>query len=299
MKIERKVVDKNMLRRGEAANWLSKSVSRQIVITEFLLTECMAGDSISNLCSDFKTLHAYADQILFLRTTVKMSLLRPRSGGLQQRWIDWRITGAMRKALKLGAFQFRQFMLSDPAFHEFAKQSKENLSDMLDMVPEFKKLLFEMTRGLPSAWVKQLWQSGHVSDEFATTIFNLIRDTAASMFQGRPSLLIPAFYDAIYSFEYRYATACALLAVDWTEGGLEGANDKALRNDLIDMSYVAFGTMFDGLLTKEKTVRNIYKDASKMTEIAILVARNEQRRFHTNNRRRNPYSSRIELVGPA
>jgi hypothetical protein len=161
-KLERRVVDKNMLRKGEAADWLARAANRQIVITEFLLTECMAGDSISNLCSDFRSLHAYADRILFLMPTVKMSLLRPRSKGLQRRWIDWRVSNLMQEKLKLGPVHFREYMLSDPAFHEFANQSKSFLNGLLDDVDEFKKHLLEMIRGLPAEWVKHLQKSGHV-----------------------------------------------------------------------------------------------------------------------------------------
>ena len=290
---ERRIVDKNMLRSGKAAEWLAGAPNRQIMITEFLLTECMAGDSISNLCSDFKSLHVYADRILFLKTTAKMSLLRPRSKGLQRRWIDWRISTLMQRKLKLGPVRFREHMLSDPAFHEFANQSKSYLNGLLGDIDAFKKHLLDMIQGLPANWVKHLKKSGHVSNEFAIAIFNLIRDTAAEMFHGRHSSLLPTFYDAVYSFEYRYATACALLAVDWTKGGLETTKATNLRNDLLDMRYVAFGTMFDGLLTKENKVRTIYLGAQRMSEIAALVAKNEELMSLANNRRRNPYSASI------
>jgi len=50
---------------------------------------------------------------------------------------------------------------------------------------------------------------------------------------------------------FRYSVAGFVLALRWVgDGGAAQADHRKLRNDVIDANYVAYGTLFDGLLTK-------------------------------------------------
>jgi len=74
--------------------------------------------------------------------------------------------------------------------------------------------------------------------------------TTAKLFkdQGCDLQSIPV-RDAVYSLQFRYAIATESLMMDWSvSAGLSTRSDKNVANDLIDLSQVALGTYFDGVL---------------------------------------------------
>lgn len=276
-KIKRLVADKNVLGQGKALAWLARSSKHQLVITDFFLIECMQGNSIINLSSDFAPLAPFANQLVLLKATSLMIGERPRSMGLQSRWISHPLTIHFRERLVRGGDRFAQEMLNDPAFVEFSKRSKSFLNSISANADEYRKTLADIIHKWPIPMLGSFRSSGQLSYKFAEEIFGTVRDTAARLFHDWPRALIPPFANAIHSFEYRYALACIFLAVEWSKGGLQKVAAEKLRNDLVDMTYVAFATMFDGLMTDEKKVNRIYANARFMVEVAKLVVEHEQR----------------------
>jgi len=60
-----------------------------------------------------------------------------------------------------------------------------------------------------------------------------------------------------------YSIALYALAIRWLSvGGHSSAKPKALRNDGIDMFYVAYGTAFDGVISKDTKLLEIFELAS-------------------------------------
>jgi hypothetical protein len=56
-----------------------------------------------------------------------------------------------------------------------------------------------------------------------------------------------------------------VLNLEWgTKGGLEGASPKTIRNDVTDMSYVAYASLYDGLITNDEKMEGIYRNSLKL-----------------------------------
>lgn len=270
-RIKRLVVDKNMLEKGLASEWLAKSKKRQLVITDFLLIECMQGDSMLNLECSFAPLVPFVSQLVILKSASSMVGVRPRSSGLQRRWIFNGLTQQFAARLSSGERSFAEQMLADPAFAEYSQRSKAFLESVYANAAEFRQFLTSLIDQWPLKLLKRFRASGHLSNELAAKLFSTVRDTAAALFHDWPRKQIPRFADAIHSFEYRYALACVFLALEWSKGGLPNVRPDNLRNDLVDMTYVAFGTMFDGLMTEESKVKRIYAHSQFMVQVARLV----------------------------
>lgn len=65
---------------------------------------------------------------------------------------------------------------------------------------------------------------------------------------------------------FRTALAIYVLTIHRTaEGGLAGMKPAKLRNDLVDMMFLAFGTYFDGVLTADSHLQEMYG------EVCILL----------------------------
>jgi hypothetical protein len=76
------------------------------------------------------------------------------------------------------------------------------------------------------------------------------------------------------TFIFRYAL-CGYLSIlrRIRDGGARKAKPKVLRNDVVDLSFVAFATYFDGLLTADKRAAEIYADAEYILREVFAMPR--------------------------
>ena len=75
--------------------------------------------------------------------------------------------------------------------------------------------------------------------------------------------------NAVFSFQFRYSLCSYSLALKWImDGGYDSISNDKLRNDFIDMVYAAYATFFDGIITKDKKLLEIYQFARwQLTEV--------------------------------
>jgi hypothetical protein len=59
-------------------------------------------------------------------------------------------------------------------------------------------------------------------------------------------------FDAVYAVQFRYAVAMESLMIEWcANSGLKSRSADRISNDLFDLSSVAYGTYFDGVLASD------------------------------------------------
>ena len=62
------------------------------------------------------------------------------------------------------------------------------------------------------------------------------------------------------NYIFRYAAANFFLGLKWiSDGGYQNISLKKFENDVTDMSYATYGTYFDGVLSKDLKMKEIYK----------------------------------------
>jgi hypothetical protein len=75
------------------------------------------------------------------------------------------------------------------------------------------------------------------------------------MFPGEP---LPNREDALCWVPFRYTVALQALTMKWIKaGGYRTAKAATLRNDSIDIFYVAYGTIFDGVLSGDGKLQEL------------------------------------------
>ena len=73
---------------------------------------------------------------------------------------------------------------------------------------------------------------------------------------------IPSAQSLPNTFLFRFAIGSFLMALRWiSDGGPTNVKAEKLRNDIIDMGYVAYATFFDGLLTRDKKMQELYQES--------------------------------------
>lgn len=66
----------------------------------------------------------------------------------------------------------------------------------------------------------------------------------------------------MFSFQFRYSLCTYSLVLKWImKDGYNNVSNDKLRNDFIDMVYAAYATFFDGIITKDKKLLEIYQFA--------------------------------------
>jgi hypothetical protein len=71
----------------------------------------------------------------------------------------------------------------------------------------------------------------------------------------------PNFNELRSTFLFRFSLAINCLVIWWiVNGGIGSVGYEKLRNDVVDMTYIAYATYFDGILTCDQKLLKIYQD---------------------------------------
>ncbi len=100
--------------------------------------------------------------------------------------------------------------------------------------------------------------------------------SAAFMFKDHPRVFKrPNSRELPNTFIFRVALCMHLLAHRWISvGGAEKVKPAKIRNDLVDLSFAAYATYFDGILSDDEKVNAIYSDAVWMLKHVFVSAVN-------------------------
>lgn len=100
------------------------------------------------------------------------------------------------------------------------------------------------------------------SPAFTQQAVSDIMGLTALYFRNAVGLEMPNSDEALFTFVFRYAVCAYALSLKWViKGGHANAKSDTLRNDYIDMTYAAYATFFDGLITKDSKLREMYGDS--------------------------------------
>ncbi len=70
---------------------------------------------------------------------------------------------------------------------------------------------------------------------------------------------LPTADNALFSFTFRYAVCAYAMSLKWVaDSGYATVKVEKLQNDYIDMVYAAYATFFDGIITHDGKLREIY-----------------------------------------
>ena len=84
----RKVVDSNFLQSDGLRDYLSKSATNFVVLTDYAAMEAYKGDTLASIFRSMDILAQYPKQVIVLKGTQIVCGLRGRNKGLQRRLID-------------------------------------------------------------------------------------------------------------------------------------------------------------------------------------------------------------------
>lgn len=254
----KKIIDVNYLRDNRLRDYLEEDKNNFILLTDYASMESFKGQSLVNIKNSMEIISDFSEQVLVLKNTVdvmKEDLSHPWQNDFlidQQQSIGFRDFCREVKQASEGNSFFADHLLKKSELASLAiEQKKESASLVFKGIEQFSKELDqEFVKVLRT---REPWTSSEYDYIWRTVI-----ELCKLMFKKQNE--VPNKDTFIRHYIFRYSLVCYLFALKWiSEGGWQSYPKEDMRNDLIDMSYVAYATYFDGVLSKDNKINELYK----------------------------------------
>jgi hypothetical protein len=147
----------------------------------------------------------------------------------------------------------------EKAILEHSKAANEHMAKVLGDVADLPEVFGDMAADFSADELtilrKRLPFTNELFEKFAKATMWL----AATFFKELAHPAWPPLHELANTYPFRFALCAYLLFEQWVaDGRPKLVRADKLRNDVVDVSFAAYGTFFDGLLTADKKLKVIY-----------------------------------------
>lgn len=259
----KKVVDANFLRHPALEVYLRQDPNNQVVLTDYACIECYKGNSARNMRYSLGIVSKYPEQVMVLRGTREIVRLQAESRPTPADLVDPIQSGEFREFCRAVQAAVEGNAALMGRLLRIGEIANAQLAGMQGKSPDLAKAILQIARTFEPRHLAELRARGPVSSGTVDVIARNTMLLAASFFRSHPDVSTSPAADRVRdTFVFRFALSAQLLVVRWlVEGGVEGVGDDKLRNDVVDATYVAYATLFDGILSRDRKLLDIYEEA--------------------------------------
>jgi hypothetical protein len=228
-----KVVDSNYMQSPKLRTYLSESRKNVAVIIDYAAMEAFKGNTLVSIFKSMEILSEFPKQVLVLKSTSSISMLKGRRCGMTRRMIDKDQTKGTEwlrglDLAKAGDKELRRQLL------EAGKDAEDHLQRMLEGAETYAKNLQEMSKSYTDTELKILRKGELITSEIFDKITARVLEMSAFLFTAQPDFRgLPPARELPYTFVFRYALCGYLLALRWlSKGGFKDAKIERIRNDI-------------------------------------------------------------------
>ena len=255
----KKIVDINYLTDPNLEDFLSKSQDNFVIFTDFACMECLKDNAHKSLRCKFAIVSRHPKQVIILKGTREIVRLTLSSDKIPQCLIDMEQTVEFPEFCRQVLSENNPLLSNDLLFKQnIASKYIEGLENGHELIVEGVK---GFSKSHAPSHMKSLRRDESPPEDFMVDITDNIIHTAIIMCEKHPDIeYTPDTQSIKTSYLFRYIASAYFLSLEWIKkGGLDSVTKKKLRNDYIDMSYVAYATYFDGLFSNDKKTNDIYQ----------------------------------------
>lgn len=272
----RKIIDANYLKDDALYKYLTASSNNYAVLTDYAAMEAYKGDkknTLESILNSMCILCQFPKQVIILKGTTNICALSKKSKGLIKRFIDKGQTKGFTKycnSLKdaeKGNKKLEQVIL------KLGADANEHMENILKDSKNIINSISEISKKYSKDELRIFRKREPYTIELARKIIKQIIIVSDLLHSNHPKNLVsPNDTDLSNSFIFRFSLCMYLLTLDWiSNGGAVGVKPERMRNDLVDMNYVAYATFFDGIMTNDNKATKIYYESKYVLE-RIFVA---------------------------
>lgn len=265
----KKIIDASFFRDTSLVNYLKSDKENIVVFCDYACMETYKGNAIKNIFESIRIVSKFPDQVVMLKGTRDIIKLN--------NYVELFEDTIQTKEFKTFCLGIERAVLGDTVLvGQILNKSKIALShfdrmrnDTLLILQGIKKL----TKSYKSEYLLALKKKEELKTEVIDKIIRDIMLLAVFLFQKHPDIQeIPQPPQIRNTYIFRFAISAYLLSLRWiSDGGIENVSLDNLSNDFVDMNYVAYATFFDGLLTKDNKMQEIYQETCFILEHAFTI----------------------------
>ena len=257
------VIDSNRLQSKELRDYLEKASSNFAVLIDYAAMEAYKGDTLASIYKSMAIVSDFPDQVIVLKGTRAVCGLKGRKAGLQRRLID----EGQSAEFSMYADHLRQAKAGNTGLQkqllDHGKEATAHLDRMLSDAETTGAVIDDIAKMYSKDERRAIRLGENYSSSLVDKTVKNIFQIAATVYRDHPDARTrPTYAELPNTYIFRVSLCTYLLALEW--GALGGAKDAAatkLRNDFVDMSFAAYATYFDGLMTDDAKVRRIHQEA--------------------------------------
>lgn len=256
------VIDSNALQTEELRAFLAKSKQNFAVLPDFAGMEAYKGDPLKTVYKSMAIVSDFPNQVIILKGSEKVCGLSGRRKGLQRRLVDEKQTaGFADHAQALRLAEAGNIRLQEQ-IRELGKFANEHLNKMRDEAENIRGSIEELGRRFSKEERSQLRLGEKYSSELVDKVVRNVMELAALAFRdSRVVLRQPSYQELPNTFIFRAMFASFLHSIRrFSQGGFGELSSDKLRNDFVDMMFVAYGSYFDGLMSSDKNVKYMFNE---------------------------------------
>lgn len=260
----RQVVDSSILECDSLRVYLSASADNYAVLTEFAAMEAYKKDTLASIYARMQILVQFPKQVIVLKGTQEVCGLTGHDAASQKSLIDDGLThGFLEYCQQLLAAQ-RGDQFLERQLLEHGRAAAANLDKMLLDMPTLSSGIDLMAKIYSPVELKILRRREEQTPKMLEKRRQIICLLADDFFlRAHPGATeLPRGAQLRNTFIFRYAI-CSYVSIlkRIRDGSAAEINHEKLRNDVVDVNFMAFATYFDGLLTTDKRAGAIYEEA--------------------------------------
>ena len=255
----RKVVDKSYLRFKELDCYLKGDKNNKVVLCDYLMIESYRGEPLVNIQNSMRILRHYPDQIVILKSTEFISKMKGKRKGLQKRMIDEKTTSRLPKFFKNLDKAYAGDIQAKRSLEEKGIEAGKAYQEVLKDIENSRRAMMSVT----SMYGQTKEYDSKVFMDNVLLLTEALFSKHSDKYPDIDKLLESDYLHNMFTF--RFSLCVHLLIYQWGyERGLETVNQNKLKNDMVDMIYVAYASYFDGFLTRDNKARYIFEIAVKI-----------------------------------
>ncbi len=256
----KKIIDVNYFRDPALTNYLKLDKGNKVVFCDYACMEAYKGNALNNISRTIEIVSKYSEQVIVLKSTrdvIKVTL----SGNHLELLED----PVQTKEFKIFCLDVERATQGDAALIaqilNNGKIASDHFAKMRDDAALVALGMGKLSKSFKPDYLSALKKKEYLKPEVIDKIIKDIILLAAFLFQNHPDIRdIPQVPHVKDSYIFRFAISAYFLSLHWIcNGGPGNVNRDKLRNDVVDMNYVTYATYFDGLLTNDKKMIEIYQ----------------------------------------
>jgi hypothetical protein len=263
----KKVIDANFFQDSALKDYLKADKGNMVVFSDYACMEAYKGNAIKNISKSIEIVSKFPDQVIVLKGTRDIVRVSLSPNGFEK-FEDLIQTVEFNKF----CIGVKRAIQGDSALTSQILRKGQLASEHFDRLQKDAEIIVEgieeLTKSFNTNYLTALRKQEELEPEFIDRIIKDILLFAEFLFRNHPDInKMPQASQLPNSYIFRYAVSVYLLALQWiSDGGPGTVKREKLRNDFVDMHYVAYATFYDGLLTRDAKMTGIYQETCFVLE---------------------------------